>query len=120
MLYTIKGRVISKKNSKQVIRNGRRTFVISSKAWIKFEKEAVEQLKKQYGKKKPYDGLVFIDYCFLLKGKTSTDCDNMIASINDLLEKAGIITNDKNVVSGTFRKIGDQPDYSTDISITKI
>lgn len=105
MIYTIKGRIASKKNNKQVFRKGGRVIVTSSKAWKRFEKDALEQIKKQKKRQKTISGNVFIDYTFLMKGKGNTDTSNMITSTDDILEKAGILENDRQITSGSFRRI---------------
>lgn len=117
MKLTITGRVISKKNSKRVFRNHGKTIVISSKAYMEFEKEALTQIKKQNRKFKPIVEDVFIDYTFLLKGKGRVDCDNLIASVNDVLQKAGVIADDDQVVGITARKYRGQPEYVTEVNI---
>lgn len=115
--YEIVGRVISKKNNWHPVRRGGRTFVIPSKAWKAFETEAVAQLKTQAGKRKAINSPVYVDYAFMLKGKGNIDTSNMITAIDDLLEKAGVITNDRLVRSGSFRVFEGQPEYVTQICI---
>lgn len=120
MIYTIKGRVISKKNNWHPIRRGNRTMIITSPRWKVFEKDAVSQLKEQQGTKKTIKSEVYIDYTFLMKGKGNSDTSNMITSIDDLLEKAGIIENDRLVTSGSFQRIIGQPEYITEIVIREL
>lgn len=93
-------RIISKKNSKQVVTagNGRR-YVVSSDSFKDFEQTALEYLRYVVLPKikelpqPPYQ----VSYDIRFKGKYEADLDNLIASINDVMEKAGIITNDKHV-----------------------
>ena len=91
-------RILSKKNSKQIALagNGRR-YVVSSKSYSEYEKLALDYLTLvvlptiKTLPKPPYKA----SYDIYFKGKYEADLDNLIASINDVLEKAGIITNDK-------------------------
>lgn len=95
--FEIPYRIIAKKNSKQVVRNGGRTFVISSKAYREFEEVTTELLgytvanRLQATLKPPYT----CAYDIYFKGAYEADLDNLIASINDCMEKAGLIENDK-------------------------
>lgn len=117
---TLPGRVISKKNSKQVVRasNGR-TYVVSSKAYEKWQKAMMGEL---LGKKprQPFDQPISLTVTFALKGKIDADLDNLEASISDLLQDAEVITNDKLIVEkhswkrsakdfSTYLLISDQP-----------
>lgn len=95
--FEIPYRIIAKKNSKQVVNNGGRIFVISSKAYREFEETTVQLLgytvspKIGATLKPPYT----CSYDIYFKGRYEADLDNLIASINDCIEKAGIIENDK-------------------------
>jgi Holliday junction resolvase RusA-like endonuclease len=110
----INGRVASLKNSKQIFwRNGKIIFT-SSKAWKSFEELALWQLKKYNAIKFNRD--VDIDYIFEMKGNC-IDIDNAITGINDLLQKAGIIDDDKNIINITARKKIGCKDYVTRIVI---
>lgn len=117
LTLSINDRPISKKNSKRVFKRGSKTFVLSSKAYLAFEESALWQLKAH---KARFKGKVTIDYEFRMKGKLDTDVDNMIAGINDILEKSGIIDNDKNVVAGSFAKYPGFKDWQTVITIIKL
>jgi Holliday junction resolvase RusA-like endonuclease len=115
-MITIYGRPISKKNSKRVFLRGRFPVVISSKAYLKFEQSALEQLKSV---KEHYKGEVDVDYVFTFKGKLYCDVDNAIAGVNDILEKAGVLENDRNIKSGTFL-VQTGKDWETNIEISPL
>lgn len=95
---------------------GRFPVVLSSPAYQKFEKSALEQLKSVREK---YRGNVDVSYSFTYKGKLWTDCDNAIAGLNDILQKSGIIEDDKQIKSGTFI-VETGKDWKTDIQISSI
>jgi len=112
----IYGRIPSKKNSKRIVRNGGKTFVISSKNWMDFEKAQLPRIEALSNLKSPYK----VDYKFYLKGKGNTDIDNMMAGINDLFEKAGVIDNDKNILHVTAEKIIGADEYKAEVTIFEV
>lgn len=117
--YKIQGRVASKKNNKRLVKTrGGRMIPISSQAWMKFHKEATKQLKAQGIKKlkAPYQ----VEYMFYMKGKAATDIDNMMAGINDIIEKLGIVTNDKHILRVVAEKVTDEPYYETVVTIKEL
>jgi Holliday junction resolvase RusA-like endonuclease len=118
MLLTIKGRIPSLKNSKQVFRNPKtgRPFVTASKAWHAFEPDALNQLRSQY-RGKPIDCEIAIDVTLLMKGKRKADIDNKLSGIFDLLQKAEIIKDDDQIVTVTARKYKEQPEDVTEINL---
>lgn len=85
-------RIISKKNSKQLI-TGYKPRIISSKSYLNFEANCLDLLMIAGYKQMtpPYA----ISYYIRMRGKEYADLNNMIGSIDDILEKSGIITNDK-------------------------
>jgi len=101
-------RPISKKNSKRWLMRGRRPFLIPSKAYESFEKEAVfqiqQQIKHAYPGFEPFATPISATYFFVLKGRLRADVDNLMASINDVLQKAGVIVDDNLIVMGAFHK----------------
>lgn len=115
MQLIITGRPISKKNSKRII-GGRSPRLMSSDAYIRFEENALSQIES----KRCLKGKLDISYVFYMKGKLDSDLDNMIAGINDILEKAEVIENDKNIVSMSAIKMHGANDWKTEIEITKI
>lgn len=119
MKLTINGRPISKKNSKQIGKNkySGAVFITASKQWKQFELDALRQL---YGIKERFTGPIRVDYYFYFKGMMSTDIDNVMGGINDILQTAGIIDDDKNIKQGTFNIVGGLEEWSTDIEITKM
>ena len=114
---TLNSRIISKKNSKRWIYRGGRKFLVPSTAYERFRNAALWELKKH---KVTFLGAIKIDYTFSLKGKLDIDTDNAMASVNDVLEDAGIIENDKLIMKGSFEKITDQKDWKTVIKIEQI
>lgn len=109
-LIVIKGRPISKKNSRRNFKN----VSLPSVAYQTFEADALKQLEKYRCK---FEGLVHVKYVFHIKGRYRVDVDNLVAGVNDVLEKAGIISNDNNIDAIEARKINGAKDWLTEIVI---
>lgn len=87
MNITILGQTPSQKNGKQIVKN-RSTgnmFIMSNSRVKTWQADAIEQLKEVDFK---FNGRVQIDYMFYVKDKVQRDLDNMIASVNDVLQVA--------------------------------
>jgi len=89
---TIFGEVISKKNSRIPVKRGKRIFIIPSKVYSAYEKQAVKQLVKKQQWVGSYP--VYVEIFIYRKTLRLFDFDNMQASINDVLVKAGILEDD--------------------------
>lgn len=87
MKITILGQTPSQKNSKQVGTNRYtgKTFVTSNTNVKNWQKDALRQLLSV---SKRFSGRIRIDYRFYVKDNVQRDIDNMIASINDILQDA--------------------------------
>lgn len=105
------GRPISKKRNYLRSRNGR---MYLSSTWKKWEEEALWQLKKY---KTKHTGPICVNYVFFVKGNYKVDLDNLIAGINDILQEAEIIDDDKNIVEIGARKEMGWEKWSTLIEI---
>lgn len=85
---TILGQVPASKNNKSVGRNRYtgKTFVTSSKTVKEWNESALIQLSTLKNKiKNP----ILVTYVFYIKNKTRRDIDNMVATVNDILQKVG-------------------------------
>ena len=113
--YTIRAPVRSKKNSRQLFLTGTGVRNIPSTAYAVFEEAALWELKMQHPKPacKPYK----IRYNFTLKGKFRIDLDNAVASVNDVLMKAGILGDDQDIIKIVAVKTNENPYNLTKISI---
>lgn len=107
MTIIIKGRVISKKNNK-IASNNR--FFSTSKRYKEFETDALWQIK---GKR--IASQTDIQLVFHMKGHLDTDLDNMVTSVIDVLQKGGLIVNDK-----TLTHIDAYKEYGADEFYTEI
>lgn len=80
--------------------------------------EIKSQMAKEYkGETIPMEGPYSIIIEFKMVGKGATDGDNMEAAVFDLLQRAGVITDDKEVLHCMWSKTLDADKYETDITI---
>ena len=94
MKITLFGRIPSKKNSKNIIQRWWRTFIVSSKEYIKWENEQIEYLWDTLTETLDFLPPYKIEYKFYLPDKRKTDLSNKIESINDMLVKFWYIDDD--------------------------
>lgn len=106
-MIIIKGRPISKKNNR--VGNNNR-FFITSKRYKQWEDEALWQLK---GKRLENQTMIRLRFC--MKGKLDADLDNLVTSVLDVLQKAGILKNDKTIVHLTATKEFGFSEWTTEI-----
>lgn len=82
---TLYGQTRPKKNSKQIVRIHGRPMVISSKRYMEWHKNAIDQLEKANVPKNKIDYEVEVKCKFYQEDRRPRDLSNMIESINDLL-----------------------------------
>lgn len=116
IIIEIKGRVFSKKNSRILTRRGGYITSLPSRAFERYRKDAIRQIGEQPQIKPPYE----VIYLFEMKGLGSTDIDNMIAGINDILQEAGILTDDKHILKIKAEKLIGAEEYRTQAWIKTI
>ena len=84
----IHGQTPAQKNGKSVgVTKTGRTFVASNKRVKDWQKEAIKELEMQDVKFR--GSRLRIDYKFYVKDNVQRDTDNMISSVNDILQVAG-------------------------------
>lgn len=89
MIVTITGQTPAQKNNKSVgiSKSTGRTFVASSKKVKEWQKSAIEQLEALDLKFRPKRRMQ-LDYMFYVKDNVQRDTDNMVSSVNDILQVA--------------------------------
>ena len=114
----LEDRIITKKNGKIISfnRSTGRPFIRSKECFKVFEEKSMLLLKSQAAGEK-FLGRVYIDYVFFVKGAQIVDTDNMQTTINDLLQDAGIITNDRNNVEGHYKRIDNAGKWGAIITV---
>lgn len=102
----IKGRPVPKKNNAVMVAN--RNLILPSKAFRNYEKDALKQLQgwgNQY-----IDGPVEVTAIYWLPdARWRPDMVGLMQGTADLLEKAGLIPNDQNILSWDGTRI--MPEY---------
>lgn len=116
--FIIYGRPASKKNSKQLIHVHGRPMFIPSKAYQEFEKDALKQLLVVRGiVKKPIAYPITMSVTLMQKGHLTQDYDNALGAIGDVLQKAGIISDDKLIKHGSWDVEGEYDEWKTKIQL---
>jgi Holliday junction resolvase RusA-like endonuclease len=113
-MIKLEGRILSKKRRYRRGKNG--SFYLD-KRFKQFEEKMLWQLKNY---KEKYKGMVYISYTFKIKGNYRLDVDNAVVTVNDLLEKAGVIEDDNLVVSGEFAKYQGHDSWATLVEIEEL
>jgi len=100
LTIVLTGRPITKKNSQQIVlaKNGRR-FVIQSKQYLQYEKDCLWQIKAQYRGHEAITDKVNLQALYYMPDKRVPDLLNLLQATSDILEKARVIDNDKNIIS---------------------
>jgi Holliday junction resolvase RusA-like endonuclease len=105
---TLDGIPPSKKNSKRIVRRGKRSFLLSSESYLKWEKGASLIMAS---KLKPVS-CCSIGITFWVNGGRSFDLDNKLTSVLDCLVKAKIIKDDSykvvTSISATYQEHLDE------------
>ena len=107
---TIQGRLVSKANSRRAVAgrtNAGKSFTryIKSQSAMDFEQEALWQLKKIVGNKKPLQGNIALEVTVFYQSKRP-DLD--ISLLMDVLEKAGVYENDRQIHQIVATKMYDK------------
>lgn len=107
---TILGQTPAQKNNKQLFRNSRtgKMFITSSNTVKSWQAQALSQLE---GVSDRFTSPVRVSYDFYVKDNRPRDLDNMMASVNDILQAANsdheLYRGKPRIVKGTGIIIGD-------------
>lgn len=99
MHIVIAGQPVSKKNSQQIVMNPKtkRPFVMPSKAYKVYEKEALKQIGEQIasiGGYLPFDGPCEVVCKFYMGTRRKVDLTNLLESADDILVRGGVLEDD--------------------------
>ena len=121
MLVTINGQTPAQKNGKQIFYNKStgKPFITSNSTVKTWQQSAVQQLGLYSAR---FTSSVKIDYMFYVKDNRKRDIDNMIATVNDSLQAADIISGDHWQVLeiGSARAEIDKENPRAEITITPL
>ena len=105
MTFTIEGPPRTKKNSQRIVMRGKRRSVMQSEAYCAWEESAVIQLRARYQRlyrclaiPGPFTGPVSM-CAIVYRDRAVGDLLNYLAAVSDALEAAGVVSDDKLVVS---------------------
>lgn len=98
---TLFGRPITKKNHQEIRSikakdGGRRPSIGQSKKYIQYESDCIWQMRKP---RKPIEGRLWVVCRYWMPTAAEPDLTNLLAASHDILEKAGVIKNDKLIKS---------------------
>lgn len=96
--YIILGEPPVKKNSSQIVRRGKKPFLLPSKAYMSWKDAAILQLKTQH-RGDPIEGELHATFTFYVGARRKPDLSNLYEAPQDAMEEAGIINNDYFIVS---------------------
>lgn len=95
-MIVILGRPATKKNSGRIVRCGKFPKLLPSKAYEEYEQSALWQLKAC---RERYDGPVSVKALYWMPDRRSwPDWSGLTQATGDILQKAGIIRNDRDIV----------------------
>lgn len=121
MEIVINAAPVTKKNSQRIVVIKGRPMILPSKQYADYEKVAVRQIRAQIG-----DGFEALDGCYNVKclfymaTKRKTDLTNLLEAADDVLVRAGVLSDDNNTVVGAHdgsRVLYDKARPRTEIEI---
>ena len=92
LTYILYGAPRTKKNSQQIHRNAAgRPFVAPSRAFTEYERSCLAQIKTPY---RPISAAVNVKCVYYMPTKHRVDLTNLLEATDDILVKAGVLTDD--------------------------
>lgn len=105
----ILGKAASKKNSSRIVRAGGKPdgvpFILPSRVSGAWNREALHQIRAQW-RGAPLQGPVRVTYLFVRTDNMhEADLGNYVSAVDDALQAAGVIANDRNIVQSHANKV---------------
>jgi Holliday junction resolvase RusA-like endonuclease len=98
MKITLHGRPMTKKNSQQIARSGSRPFILQSKQYQQYEVDCLRQITGD--KKRNLAGAIILRCLYYMPDRRSRpDLVGLLQATSDILEKAGVYVDDKQIIS---------------------
>lgn len=101
MQIVLYGKVVPKKNSKNVFYKNGRMFVLPSTRFVEWHKNAEQQIK-QLDKIESFDSPCHVDIQFYHSDNRRRDSDNLVSSIFDLLVDTSVLSDDSTKIIKSF------------------
>jgi Holliday junction resolvase RusA-like endonuclease len=120
-VYTIHGRIVSKKNSHRARWRGNMVYVGNSDTYLNWERDATTELRYQRGRVPtiPKGQLVGISMTiYLAKRQRAFDEDNAMGGVYDALQGAGVVENDRQLRLVRLEQLRDSTDPRVEIELT--
>lgn len=95
---TLTGNVVPLKNSRRIVRAGRRMKSLPSKRYEVWARDAGLELNRAWRGRPPLTGPVQVTALFY-RTRDTADLDNLEASIGDLLQTCRVVANDRQIRS---------------------
>lgn len=111
--FCVPGRMVNKKNHIRPWMKGGRLFIDHTPEWKAYETIAVHAIKKYWGEQgKPLDYLsevqaVKVTVLYFIPDRNRPDLSAIFETVGDLIEKAGVIWNDRQILSWGISRIMD-------------
>ena len=119
----LRGRPITKKNSQIPIKTkSGKYFIIQSKQYRNYEKDCLLQIMTQQLMTPPLIGRLHLRAWYYMPDRRRPDLLNLLQATADIIEKAKVIENDKDIVSFDYSRIMgvDKENPRVEIEITEI
>lgn len=97
----------SKKNSQRIVRVRGRVLIVQSKSYVAYERACLWQLRATW-QRPPIDGWVGCAAIFY-RDRDVGDLNNYTAALADILEKAGVLVNDRLIRSWDGSRVDKDP-----------
>lgn len=120
---TVIGNPASKKTGQRIVRWGKRPGIMQSVKYKRWEAAAIPQLRIAWhavGGREPYAGAVHVKALFYREDRRRVDLSNLLESVADALERAGVIVNDHQIESwDKSRRLYDPAKPRVELVITE-
>ena len=120
---TLKGRPITKKNSQIPIKTkSGKFFIIQSKQYRAYEKDCLLQIQMALLMTPPLTGRLHLRAWYYMPDRRRPDLLNLLQATADIIEKAKVIENDRDIVSVDLSRIMgvDKENPRVEIEITNL
>ena len=119
---TLYGQPVTKKNHQQMVTNKAtgRMFPVQSKAYREYEHDCIRQITGDH--KQQFVGRLNLCCRYWMTDRRQVDLLNLLAATSDILEKAGVVENDRNFVRVDGSEVAgvDRERPRVEITITRL